>query len=297
MVGRAGLTLGHMLYFVNFYTYSNEVLSDHLRIKFSPLSFVSYGLAGVLVNCLSYFFSTYSFFIGLSLCCITGSSLLYLYIVESPFFLYRRQNIKKLYQCLLTICKRNFPVEQLPQVKLDLQALFRYGKYFQIPQFKAELDGLGQLNSESFSPADTPHKIESQKHAENQFEVSGLREQNKLFKQDVYRFFKILFIFGQVEGIFALSLIVNKYLGITNVHLNGVLVSLFQTSGYLAGIWFVLKLGRRTINVISSALLCVFSLLILGSDLISNLHLPYAQRSGAVRSVETGNCHQYWGCF
>ena len=113
-------------------------------------------------------------------------------------------------------------------------------------------------------------------------------------RRDLWTFFKMLFLFLNIDTILGLSLLINKRLGIPNVHVSGLLIVSSQIFGFTAGLWLAPKLGRHTINIMSILLYCVYSGSLLVLDLVSNHRIAYFHRSRGVRLGETGKTHQCW---
>ena len=120
------LTKGYCWFVANLTTYATEVLGRRRRVLFCPVSFAFTSLSGVTVNVLSLFVSHYRFYIYLNLVMVAVSSVFYLYLIESPFFFYKRKDIRSLYQTLLAIGSKNHPRAELPAIRAQLQAKLRY---------------------------------------------------------------------------------------------------------------------------------------------------------------------------
>lgn len=292
--GLGSLTAGHCFYFVNLFTYSSEILGESLRVKFPPVAFAIYGLSGIFVNVVSAFVAHYSFYIYLNAGSILALSVLYCFLVESPFYLYKAKNVQKLYRTLLKIGQRNLGPDELAAAKSSLQSRIKYGKCFgpdpeqsppEPPKAPSNFDvDKAVLFNRSLVTHPRNLSLDLRKKSAKGF---GLR----VTKQELLNLLKMVFVFFQTEGIFQMSLIVNKRLGLSNVHLCGVLVGLFQIVGYSCGLWFALRMGRRSLNILSACAVCFLSVSLLALDLVSNHFSPYFHRSKTVRVAETGGLH------
>ena len=274
------------MFISNSQTYGNEILSVSLRSKFSAVSFICFGLAGVAVNLISFKVDHFSFYIYLSAGSIAVTTPLYFYLVESPFHLYKKRRIEHLYRSLLTICERNHAGAQFLSVKSRLHSKLRYCKAVELRQKGQYASGqvkpqksLHQPHDLETPPSDTP-ELPGQEPSESSGTVG---------KRDLLTFAMLVVLFVDSEGIAVMSLIVNKQLGISSVQFSGIFVTTFQILGFLAGLWLVPRLGRRTVNIKSAALVCVYSGSILVIDLVSNHFVDYFERGRTVRVVETGN--------
>lgn len=92
--------------------YSCEMLGENLRKISSVAIFSIYGIVGTCVHAISMRWNHYLYYIVGSFLVVGFSSLNYLYFVESPFFLLKKNDIKQLECCLIKICSRNFKGSQ-----------------------------------------------------------------------------------------------------------------------------------------------------------------------------------------
>ena len=266
-----------------------------LRLMFTGMAFGSLGLSGLFINLISMRFSVYSFYIYMSMISLLVTNVCYLYFVESPFYFYKQRDIKKLYQCLMTICKRNFTKKELPSARSRLQKALRFGPQVSFSGSNSETKDPKQIESTEFEDKDSTEEVSESsmtpKHPSSQIK-SKFPFRLFLQKPNFFKFLKVIFIFFQLEMVFGLGIIINKDLGISNIYLSGSLVCVFQTLGFLGGSFIVPKFKRRTVNMSSSLIICALSSLLLVVDLISNRSRPYSERSDSVRLVETGELDQ-----
>lgn len=284
------------MYVSNSYTYMNEILGEKLRDIYSPVVLVCFGLAGISVNLISIKVDHFSFYIYCSLISIAVTFPFYFYIVESPFYLYKQKKIKQLFKTLLKISQRNHSKDEFYSVKFNLQSKLKYGKYFEMMHVSEDVQHLNSFNQMTQSNSgfhsfrvmsmSMNYSLDLSKESISDFNSS-------VTKQHFWTFLKMLFIFIQIEGVFCMSIIVNKRLGISNVHISGLLINIFQIAGFMTGFWFAPRFGRRIINIVSAVLLCVFSLSLLGLDLLSNHYISYFHRIRLVRVAETGFSNKF----
>lgn len=265
-----------------------ESLGGKLRILFPPLSFGFYALGGAAVNAVAMKFNHYKFFIYLSLISVFISTFTYIYFLESPYFFYNKRDISGLYLNLLTICKRNFSSDEFPEAKKKLETKLKFGEYLKTESYKL----LNKLDKENVPKEKREEKIifdfdkiecliEKEKKSKYQF-------LEFFSKKNIIIFFKLIFIFLQIQIIFGISLIVNKDLGISNIYLSGILVAFFQFFGNLIGTPIIKNYGRKSINICTAILITISSIIIIITDLISNHYTSYDKRPNAIRVFETG---------
>ena len=171
------------------------------------------------------------------------------------------------------MCHRNFPNSEFNKMKKKLQIKLRYGDLFNINNDQAiEKKSTIIFNYEKLTDD------------EEEFNFFKKSKHEKVKKIDIDKFFtkkilwmfsKLLIVYCQIKIIYGLSLIINKNLGLKNLFLNGFLVAFCETIGYTIGAIISVKFGRRQINNASAFLITIFSLIILGMDLVSNRFTSY----------------------
>ena len=100
---------------------------------------------------------------------------------------------------------------------------------------------------------------------------------------------KYLLLILFIEGSFGLVLIINKDLGIKNIFLSGSLIYIIQILSYIVCLNVPLKIGHKTIIILTTSIAIFCSGILLILDIISNIFLPYNERSQGIRITETGN--------
>ena len=268
----------------NVHTYINEILGGTLRIVFPSMCFVCYSLSGVMINLISIKMTNYRNLIYLNLFGVLGGTVVLFFFIESPFYLYKKKNIKKLYETLLKMCKRNYSKTELSRAKLQLQKKLRYGEYFEtrdkeqtFPESNHTIDSL----NDSIDSSQKLLKIIKPKSEKAHFLLF-------FSKTNLFVFGKLMTVLTLLQLISGLSYIINKDLGISNIYLSGILVSLFQAIAYFVGSFFIVKFGRKTLNIGSLIIIFLLSLILLAVNLISRHFVPYSSRSTAVKIADTG---------
>lgn len=256
---------------------------------------MGFGLAGSVVNLMSFVVDHYSVYIYLSSISIAVTTPLFFYLVESPFYLYKNMQIKKLYKCLLKICERNHSRDGYYAKKSELSSRLKYGKFFDSDynnQDKSNRIALVKSKHEYNLYQSDEELTNSKQHLLDQKKTSNSRISESENRRNFIIFLKLIWIFTQAECIGFMSMLVNKQIGISSDQISGLFIVFFQISGHITGILLVPRLGRRTINILNSVIISLFSLLILAADLISNHFTEYIHRSKYVRLVEIGKPHK-----
>ena len=233
-------------------------------------------MAGVFINVISFWVESYRVYLYLNLCVLVVSSVIYLFLVESPFYLHHSRDIQGLYKSLVTICSYNFTENELPKVKEQLQFALNNPHDVHLTQFKTDTNRPPKQVADLFGD-DEKDSLSLLEEAEETAHKGGL-----------WTFLKLMIVFCQAEAMLYMALILNKQLGISSVQISGILITVFQTLGFLTGLLFAYKVGRRSINISTCVVICVLSLTILVIDLVNNLHVQYQDRSWGVRIAETG---------
>ena len=296
------MTLGYTLYFTNVYTYIGEVVGGKLRVIFTSLAFCTNSVCAISINLVSIEYNHYSFYIYSYAICLALGSLSYFYFVESPFYLYKQRNMQRLYQSLLTICKRNYARQEFPLAKSKLQATLRYGRYFTSPtEPKNELEKSNSLErlDDQANPSDTTPTVDGIDRSDSG-KTPNFHLRLFFTRKYLCLFLKLMFLMLQLELVLGLDVLINKDLGISNIFLSGALVGMFQAIGFTCGALIIPRLKRRTVNMLGSGSISVLSLVLLAIDIVSKQYWPYADRSGWFRVAETGKRDKSWhsgSCF
>lgn len=271
-----------------------------MRVMFTAVCFVFLGLAGVFVNLISFEVNNYRFYICLATASITLVSVTYFYFLESPFHLYRRREVGRLFQCLLTMARRNHSKKDFPGIKSKLQAALLYGESSELcPKGECGRSTRGfPVQSTLYNSVDS---IATRSTALSPCASSrpSSRSWLELFRTislgDWKKILKLLVLYTQTQLVYNAGLLLNKDLGLSSVYVSGSLLAGFQALGYLAGVFVIPVLGRTTVNKVSCASLSALSLVILAVDFLSNSFDSYSQRSQSVRLFETGEPDECWG--
>lgn len=110
----------------NFYVYSSEIVAGHLRMWSVSLCFIGFSVGGIFVNFISMFYSDYRMYLWM---CVSFHIVPYVFVfflIETPFFHYKNQDIRGLFESLLQICAVNFESDQFQRKRRQLQSALRY---------------------------------------------------------------------------------------------------------------------------------------------------------------------------
>jgi hypothetical protein len=311
------LILAVWWFFANSYSYASETIGGKIRVLFLPISLIFFGLGAVWINILAIWFNDYRVFIWIINISSFLFSLGYFALLESPFFFYKQRNIEKLYQCLSTLIKRNFPKDEVPEITSKLQKILKYGEYFETNQENNQKNNYNNSSKLSLTDVETRLPTEnniSKLSTENSFSTekhSLPNELNQLLidkpspspkekspglkafftKNNLSKFFKMFSLMLMIQVTFTLSTLINDSLGISNIFFSGALISTFQTLGYLSPTLFVNRVGRKSINLYCSSVTFLTGMSILVIDIVSNLYVHYEERSNGVRLMETSKIY------
>lgn len=246
-----------------------------------------FALGGFLTQLFALKFKHYKDFVCLYCISLSVVSIGYFYFLPSPYHLYRKKRLVQLYECVQTICKRNYSKEELVQKQHEIDQYFTQNILSQT----SESDSIVKDKNQVFSLLETQIKHQEILISQSvDFQEQSFRSSVVDFcsKKNLAMFCKLTFLFVLVDLVFGLSILINKDLGISNIYLSGMMVTSFQIVGYIPATLVISKFGRRTINIFITSLVSVASLTIFVIDLVSKRHSPYSERSQAVRIAETG---------
>lgn len=251
---------------------------------------VFFALGGLLANLFALHFKHYKDFLYLYFISMFLVSVGYFYILPSPFHLFRKKQLSKLYNCIQTICKRNFSGEQLTKKELEVNQFF-------------EQNMLSVTKNPTIDPEDKQKvfsSIETQIKQEEKLisKSAAIKEQSFkssildfCSKKNLATFFKLIFLFILIDLVFGLAMVINKDLGISNIYYSGMLVTSFQASGYVLATFILSRFGRRHINIFITSLVTVASIAIFVIDIVSKQFSAYSDRSHFVKLAETGGVY------
>lgn len=122
------LIKGISLFFSISFSYASEILGQKLRTIFGPLSFTFYSIGGILVNILSAYENNYKIYIIILMILSLISLFLNFLFIESPYYLYKQNDIVNLHKCLLNISQRNNPREKYTKLRNIIESRLRFRK-------------------------------------------------------------------------------------------------------------------------------------------------------------------------
>ena len=102
----------------------------------SSLSFIFYGLSGILVNVQSIWWSQYQVYIVVQIIFVTAVLILTFFLVKTPFYLFKKRRIHQLVKSLETIASYNFKGNEKLKVINDMKKALKYDLYKQVVSIK-----------------------------------------------------------------------------------------------------------------------------------------------------------------
>lgn len=94
--------------------------------------------------------------------------------------------------------------------------------------------------------------------------------------------------------IFGLGIILGKDLGIENIYLSGLLLTVPKFFSHVVMGTLINRFRIKTLNIALNSIVGALVAILLIMDLIHNSRVPYAERSQAFRIIESGRAHQCW---
>ena len=261
--------------------YLNEVIGGSLRVTGLISSYFGLGLAGLLTNVQSIWFSDYKDYFWVQLGAISINIIGVFFMVETPFFYYNKRRVEDLFESLKKIAIINHCGGEAKRVVFKIREILKMDLYYQLKNNQFELfeESPSDLRkSESTSLANTEPQLQ------------------KTFKQEIsdpkviLRLFRIMSLFVATYLVYGIAQFMNKDLGLDNIYLNGCLITIVEMGGYAICLLVIKSWGRRKIILLSNYIIAALVVTLITVDLTSKSFVLYQDRIFAVRVLETGSC-------
>ena len=223
----AGIDLFYSILFI----YSNEVIGSSLRSIATGIVFAFYGLGGmifVLVNVFIYNYKV-NFLLELVFTGIIGCG--FFLLCETPFFLYKKMKLKKLYNSLEYILKWNHDGEEREDKKRKLQEQLMLD----------DSDG-GVIEHARYV------RIETCKKSKGSAKESIFKLVFTWKWMSTLIFYTI--VLANIYLGYGLSLLIPGKLGIDNIYINGILMGGSEMLGYILSCFNAHRIKRKTLNIL-----------------------------------------------
>ena len=107
-------------------------------------------------------------------------------------------------------------------------------------------------------------------------------------KRNFINFISLMFIHCGGYLVFGIALILNKDLGIDNIYICGLCLTIPKLFGHSIMTFLALKFKIKSLNIGINVIVFVLSLILLIMNLIQNSVHPYSERSNLYKIFETG---------
>ena len=270
------------------YIYTNEIFLEKSR-KFNTVVWTSfYTLGGICVNLFSIRWNYFADYIWLSAVCVGVCSLSYWVFIESPFYLFGRGDVEGLTRCLAVMCRWNFPESERARKLGEVRSILAQLPMASEKSLNAEplLEPTSQIQNIECEQPPVPNSSKTETRSNKPPKHSVV----ELFftRTNVTRFVLVLCINFTGYMIFGLGVIFNKNLGISNIYLSGLLLTVPKLFSHLLTSVLVTRVRTRTLNIWVNAVILVLAAGLLLMNLIHNDYEPYAERSRLYRVAESG---------
>ena len=100
-----------------------------MRQKSSSISFIFYGLSGILLNLQSIWWSQYQIYFVIQIILMAIIFVVTLFLVKTPFYLFKKRRIDELVRSLKTIATYNFKGKKRAEVISQMEQALKYDLY------------------------------------------------------------------------------------------------------------------------------------------------------------------------
>lgn len=277
------------------YIYTSELFGEKLRKIFTVVSFNFYVIGGISVHLFSMWRNYFGDYIWISVISIGLFSISYWLFVETPFYYFQRGNIKGLSRCLERICQCNFEPHQhklkMSQIRLLLE---------QLPKHRPDPDPLDRKEplldedrptGDDESPEEKSTLIRDLKPAQQESSDKSLLK-SFFEKKNLKRFVLVMIIHCTGYLVFGMGVILGKDLGIDNIYLCGLLLTIPKFFGHVVMGNLVNRFRTKTLNIWINCIVGLLAGVLLTMNLIHNAKESYQDRSIEYRIVESGRADQ-----
>lgn len=193
-------------------------------------------------------------------------SLLMYFITETPFDYYAKKDLEGLKNCLHYILKINYKGDELEK-RQELLNNKLQSKIFKIDETSTqctdEENNIVEIKKESIFT-----KI--------------------LSKKNIIYLIIVIFQACSTQTIYGETIFLNKSLGINNVFISGMVLSLFEIIGYIFMFLLANRYNRKPILFLFYGIIFISSLLVFLMSLILKIFMPYEERNSAFKFFEVG---------
>jgi len=243
VVGIIFMFIGGDIFFSITSIYTNEIIGSKIRNMGNGITYFFFGLGGITLFVLNIWIINYkmNFIIIFSLgvvCFILAYSLL-----ETPYIHFKNDDLKMLYDGLCAINKANYSyeIELISENQKKLRNMIFQNK-------------LSESEISQFSSIRINRLEDVSKNNKRVLEYLSLQLIAKICLLSV--------VFVNIYIGYGLSLLIPATLGIDNIYLNGILLGVSETFGYMIVTFNAYRIPRKFLNILNSSSTILFSLVL-----------------------------------
>lgn len=276
--------------------YAGEMMGWNLNNMAISAGFFSYNLGGIFINLVSIKFNFFRFYLWLGFIPVLLSLLAIVYFVESPYYYKQKNQRWNLYNCLMKISSINNDLDRQKTIKNTISKKI-FSKKLELNCDETKNNKTIMMAVKKESNVEKSKDMKNENTLEN--DQSKLPKIMQVFKKKCTRsnvsiFVNYLILLTNIDVIFGLSIIVNKYLGIENIHLSGCFIHIIQAVGYLCCIFFCSNFTRKKTNFATNFCIFIFGLALIILNLFTNFFLGHLKKPLFIEYTESGKNDQSW---
>ena len=116
--------------------YGCELFGGKLKSTFVGIVFMGYALGGVILNIHSIWWNYYKVYFVVQIILICIPSMAFFWMVESPFYSFKKNDPKTLYRSLAKITRTNYPSDEAEKIIEKFKKIINVKLYNQIKKYK-----------------------------------------------------------------------------------------------------------------------------------------------------------------
>jgi OCT family organic cation transporter-like MFS transporter 4/5 len=236
--------IGCDLFFSIASIYTNEIIGSKIRNMGNGVTYFFFGLGGIFLFVVNIWIDHYKvnflILLGFGVVCL----LLTYSLMETPYIFFKHDDLKKLYDCLCAINVVNFSDQ------IELANENRNKLLIAIFQDKLSDENIYQCSSIKIKRTKTKFQ-----NKESYFKFMNYGLAVKIVLLSI--------IFTNIYIGYGLSLLIPATLGIDNIYLNGILLGISETIGYLVITFNAHRTPRKLLNIVNSSSTIILSLTLL----------------------------------
>jgi MFS family permease len=285
VLGHTTIYFGKYAYISVMYTYCTETMAGELGKKAITITFILYGSGQIILSCISFSKPFYKVYFWLYLVLFFIVFCASIFIIETPFYKFKRRNLLEVYASLAKIAKTNSKTSnEFQQKKEKLNNFFKLPVDYVMkpdnnPKSKKKYSLINEndtsekenkMNESSQdileSKEDLSHKLKSIKYIPKNESSSKF---SKLFTREILKKI-VLFciVLSPIYFIFGEFFLIAQKIGLKNIGVNSIILGSIDVLSNLLVAFTIKNINPKKNHTLSCIGFTIFSFIIFLTDLI-----------------------------